>query len=213
MRALVMAKAPVPGRVKTRLGATVGMEAAAVVAAAALLDTLAACREAFDECHLALEGDPRVAASAAELRAALRGWLVHPQRGSSLGERLAHAHADTAGPGPTVQIGMDTPQLTAGDLLAVADAADDGSAVLGPASDGGWWVLALGDARAAATLADVAMSRPDTFVRTREALVAVGQTVVPARELRDVDTAADADAVAAGLSAGHFLRAWSEVAP
>jgi hypothetical protein len=213
MRALVMAKAPVPGRVKTRLGATVGMEAAAVVAAAALLDTLAACREAFDECHLALEGDLRDAASAAELCDALRGWLVHPQRGSSLGERLAHAHADTAGPGPTVQIGMDTPQLTAGDLLAVADAADDGSAVLGPASDGGWWVLALGDARAAATLADVAMSRPDTFVRTREALVAVGQTVVPARELRDVDTAADADAVAAGLSAGHFLRAWSEVAP
>ncbi|HEX3931076.1 MAG TPA: DUF2064 domain-containing protein [Nocardioides sp.] len=212
MRALVMAKAPVPGRVKTRLGATVGMEAAAAVAAAALLDTLAACRAAFDECHLALEGDLRDAASASELGGALRGWLVHPQCGSSLGERLAHAHADTAGPGATVQVGMDTPQLTAEDLLVVADAADDGSAVLGPAPDGGWWVLALGDARAAATLAGVPMSRPDTFVRTREALVAAGQTVVPARELRDVDTAADADAVAAGLSSGHFLRAWSEVA-
>ena len=56
MRALVMAKAPVPGRVKTRLGARVGMEVAAELAAAALLDTIAACRSAFAECHLALDG-------------------------------------------------------------------------------------------------------------------------------------------------------------
>ncbi len=57
MRALVVAKAPVPGRVKTRLGAAIGMDAAARLAAAALLDTIAACRSAFAECHLALDGD------------------------------------------------------------------------------------------------------------------------------------------------------------
>jgi glycosyltransferase A (GT-A) superfamily protein (DUF2064 family) len=51
-----MAKAPVPGRVKTRLGARVGMDVAADLAAAALLDTIAACRSAFTECHLALDG-------------------------------------------------------------------------------------------------------------------------------------------------------------
>jgi glycosyltransferase A (GT-A) superfamily protein (DUF2064 family) len=44
MRALVVAKAPEPGKVKTRLGAHVGMETAAGLAAAALLDTLAECR-------------------------------------------------------------------------------------------------------------------------------------------------------------------------
>ena len=58
-RALVVAKAPMPGRVKTRLGADVGMAAAADLAAAALLDTLLACADAFgaDRCLLSLDGD------------------------------------------------------------------------------------------------------------------------------------------------------------
>jgi hypothetical protein len=54
------------------------------------------------------------------------------------------------------------------------------------------------------------MSRPDTCARTRDALVAAGQTVVTAPTLRDVDTVADAEAVAGALDAGHFRRAWRE---
>jgi glycosyltransferase A (GT-A) superfamily protein (DUF2064 family) len=211
MRALVMAKAPVAGQVKTRLGREIGMDTAAQVAAAALLDTLAACREAFDECHLAVAGDLAAAVRAPELRAALAGWVIHPQRGSSLGERLAQAHVETTGPGPTVQVGMDTPQVTAADLLEVADACEDGSAVLGPAADGGWWVLALRDPGAAAGLADVPMSRSDTFDRTKGALTAAGQDVRTARALTDVDTVADAARVADSLTGGHFLHIWREV--
>jgi len=211
MRALVVAKAPVAGRVKTRLGAVIGMEAAARVAAAALLDTLTACRTAFDECHLALDGDLRGARSETAIRDLLQGWTVHPQRGGSLGQRLAHAHADAGGTGPTVQVGMDTPQLTAGDLLEVADASQHGNAVLGPAADGGWWVLALHDPVAAACLAEVPMSRADTYLRTRHALQRTAQSVAVARMLRDVDTVADADAVSSALAGGHFQRAWREV--
>lgn len=207
-----MAKAPVAGRVKTRLGAVVGMDAAARVAAAALLDTLTACRAAFDECHLALDGDLRGAYSEVALRDLLHGWVVHPQHGSTLGQRLARAHADAGGPGPTVQIGMDTPQLTAADLLDVAAASSVGNAVLGPAADGGWWVLALHDPDAAACLAEVPMSRPDTYLYTRAALERVGQTVVVTRMLRDVDTVSDAHAVSGALVDGHFRRAWQEVA-
>jgi glycosyltransferase A (GT-A) superfamily protein (DUF2064 family) len=214
MRALVVAKAPVPGRVKTRLGAVIGMEAAARVAAAALLDTLAAGRAAFDECHLALDGDLRGACSEPVLREELEGWVVHPQRGGSLGERLAHAHADAAGPGPTVQLGMDTPQVSAHDLQEVAAASVEGTAVLGPAVDGGWWVLALRDPVAAAGLAGVPMSTPDTYRSTRAALERAGLRVRSARTLRDVDTAADAAAVAGSVAGGggHFHRAWREVA-
>jgi len=211
MRALVVAKAPVPGRVKTRLGAHVGMEAAALLAAAALLDTLAACRAAFAECHLALDGDLDAAVRSDALRRSLVGWTVHPQRGDGLGERLAAAHEDAAGAGPTVQVGMDTPQLTTSDLHAVADAAATGDAVLGPAADGGWWVLALSDPSAAAALTGVQMSRPDTFESTRRALVAVGQTVSVGRELTDVDTVEEAAEVAGSLTEGHFLRAWRAV--
>jgi len=213
MRALVVAKAPVLGQVKTRLGAQVGMEAAAGLAAAALLDTLAACRSAFAECHLALDGDLDAAVRSDALRGSLAGWTVHPQRGDGLGKRLAHAHADAAGPGPTVQVGMDTPQLTTADLHAVAEAASAGDAVLGPSPDGGWWVLALSDASAAAVLAAVPMSRPDTFDCTRAALTAAGQTVRVGHELTDVDTAHEAEQVADTLTEGHFLRAWRSVTP
>ena len=211
MRALVMAKAPVPGRVKTRLGVRVGMEAAARLAAAALLDTLAVCRSAFAECHLALDGDLADAVRSDALRRSLDGWTVHQQRGNGLGERLAHAHATAVGAGPTVQVGMDTPQLTTTDLHTVAEAAADGDAVLGPATDGGWWVLALSDATAAAALADVPMSRPDTFDATRRALVAAGQTVRLGHELTDVDTVDEAAQVAGSLTGGHFLEAWLRV--
>ena len=211
MRALVMAKAPVPGLVKTRLGARVGMDVAAELAAAALLDTIAACRSAFAECHLALDGDLGDAVGSDALRRSLDGWAVHAQRGDGLGQRLARAHVDAAGTGPTVQIGMDTPQVTPGDLQAIAAAAADGDAVLGPAVDGGWWVLALSDPSAAAVLADVPMSRPDTFASTRAALVAAGQTVRVGHELTDVDTVEEAASVADSLTQGHFLRAWRAV--
>jgi glycosyltransferase A (GT-A) superfamily protein (DUF2064 family) len=212
MRALVVAKAPVSGRVKTRLGAVIGMEAAARVAAAALSDTLAACAAAFDERHLALDGDLRGACSEDDLRDRLAGWVLHPQRGTFLGERLVHAHAEVAGPGPTVQIGMDTPQVTIADLREVAEASVEGTAVLGPAADGGWWVLGLQDPAAAAGLADVAMSRPDTYLTTRAALQRAGLSVTAGRMLRDVDTVADAHAVADLQEAGSFRSAWREVA-
>lgn len=211
MRALVVAKAPVPGRVKTRIGVQVGMQAAAALAAAALLDTIAACRAAFTDCHLALDGDLDDAVRADDLRRHLAGWTVHPQRGDGLGERLARAHADAAGDGPTVQVGMDTPQLTTTDLHAIADAAAGGDAVLGPASDGGWWVLALSDASAAQVLAGVPTSHPDTFDCTRAALTAAGQLVRVGRELTDIDTVHDAAAVARTLTGGDFLRVWRSV--
>ncbi len=211
MRALVVAKSPVTGRVKTRLGAVIGMEAAARVAAAALVDTLTVCGAAFEECHLALDGDLRDACSEDDLRDRLDGWVVHPQRGAALGERLAAAHADAAGAGPTVQIGMDTPQVTVADLHEVATETVEGAAVLGPAADGGWWVLGLRDPAAAAGLSGVAMSRPDTYLTTRAALEGAGLTVVAGRVLRDVDTVADADAVAGLLDAGHFRSTWRQV--
>ncbi len=69
---------------------------------------------------------------------------MHPQRGDGFAQRLAHAHADVAAlpARPVVQIGMDTPHAGPDDLAAVADAVGRGNdAVLGPAEDGGWWVL------------------------------------------------------------------------
>ncbi|MDT7600215.1 MAG: uncharacterized protein QOK26_2292, partial [Pseudonocardiales bacterium] len=82
-------------------------------------------------------------------------------------------------------------------------------AVLGPAADGGWWALGLRDPRAAKAIASVPTSRPDTGEATLRALRAAGLSVAVLPELRDVDTAEDALAVAA---AGAGRRFSAEVA-
>jgi glycosyltransferase A (GT-A) superfamily protein (DUF2064 family) len=209
---LVVAKAPVAGRVKTRLGAAIGMAAAAEVAAASLLDSLLACRAAVGpgRCHLALSGDLAHAVRRDDLADALAGWAVHAQRGPDLSHRLVNAHLDVAG-GPVVQIGMDTPQATADQLLEAAAAVETCDAALGRAEDGGWWVLALRDPRSARALAGVPMSRPTTHDDTRRALTGSGLRVSATASLRDVDTADDAAAVAEAAPGGHFARAWAEV--
>ncbi|PUA79086.1 glycosyltransferase [Nocardioides currus] len=205
-----MAKVPVPGRAKTRLAAATGDEVAADLAAAALLDTIAAVDAApgFTG-HLALEGDLAGGARGAQLAAAVSGWTVTPQRGATFAERLVAAHED-AGHGTVLQIGMDTPQLTP-DLLhgAVADlAAFD--ACLGPADDGGWWLLARRDPAVSVPLAGVAMSTPTTYDDTRSALRAAGHRVGVTAALRDVDTVADAAEVARLAPHTQFAASFRE---
>jgi rSAM/selenodomain-associated transferase 1 len=208
---LVVAKAPEAGRVKTRLGAEIGMELAADVAAAALLDTLAAATSAVGagHCHLSLAGDLERGAQGPELRAALAGWTVHAQRGPDFGARLADAHART--PGPVVQIGMDTPHVTPDLLLAAASGLEDHDAVLGPAEDGGWWVLALREPARAAVLSGVRMSTPTTGADTRAALAEAGLDVGTTVTLRDVDEVADAELVARLVPGSRFAEAWGLV--
>jgi rSAM/selenodomain-associated transferase 1 len=208
---LVVAKAPEPGLVKTRLGAEIGMDRAADVAAAALLDTLAAAVEAVGSrrCHLSLAGDLDRAVRGRELREALTGWSVHLQRGADFGARLADAHARVAG--PVVQVGMDTPHLTPELLHAAAAGLDRHDAVLGPAEDGGWWVLALRDPAYASVLRQVPMSTPTTGADTRAALVVAGLDVGTTATLRDVDQVADADAVARLVPGSRFAEAWGLV--
>lgn len=191
---LIVAKAPVLGLAKTRIAATVGPEAAADLAAAALLDTLDVATSCDTGVVVAITGDLGSAARSDEIRDALAGVSVIQQRGSGLAKRLAHAHADAAGHGPIVQIGMDTPQVTADDLAAADAFVRSDGAVLGPATDGGWWLLGLDDATRAEFLAGIPMSAADTGARTSAAL---GADRPRLRELRDMDTWADAVAIAA----------------
>lgn len=208
---LVVAKAPEAGKVKTRLGALIGMDRAAEVAAASLLDTLEAAELAVgaEHCHLSLAGELVDAVRATELRTALAGWTVHPQVGDDFAARLADAHARV--PGPVVQVGMDTPHLSAELLLSAAGGLDAHDAVLGPAEDGGWWVLALREPTHAAAIAGVPMSTEETFHDTHDALVAAGLDVGTTSTLRDVDTREDADVVAALVPGSRFAAAWAQV--
>lgn len=207
---LVVAKAPVEGKVKTRLGVDIGLDAAADLAAASLLDSLDACAAAVgvENCHLSLAGNLSEAARGTEIQAAVTDWTVTEQRGVDFAERLVNAHLD-AGPGLVVQIGMDTPQVTAESLIAAGEDATGYDVAIGPAPDGGWWVLARHDPEVARVLSGVPMSTPTTYDDTVAALRAAGHTVTPTAILRDVDTVADADLVAAAMGSGRFKEGWS----
>jgi glycosyltransferase A (GT-A) superfamily protein (DUF2064 family) len=196
---LVVAKAPVPGKAKTRLAASVGEQAAADIAAAALLDTLDAVAAAPVQARVvALTGSLDGASEGDEIRARLADFTVMPQRGEGFADKLANAHLDAAAATdglPILQIGMDTPQVTAdllGDCARELLACD---AVLGPARDGGWWVLGVTNAAMADCLRTIPTSRSDTGVVTLTALRDTGVDVSLVPALADVDTAADVDAV------------------
>ncbi len=198
---IVLAKAPVAGRSKTRLCPPCTPEQAAVVAEAALRDTLdAAVRCAASRVVLVLEGrppggvDPRIE--------------VLPQRCGGLGERLAAAFEDVGD--PALLIGMDTPQIDRDLLDGALGLIAGGTPVLGPAPDGGWWALGLPTCPPGAFVG-VPMSTPETARRQRARLRALGVVPVGLRELRDVDHWRDALVVAREAPGGRFARIVTEL--
>lgn len=184
---LVMAKSPVPGRVKTRLCPPLTPDDAAALAEAALADTLeAVAASGADRRIVALDGAPGP-------------WLppdfdVVPQIDGPFNRRLAAAWAAAGGPG--VQIGMDTPQVTGGLLDEALQALEDAPAALGFAADGGWWAIGLrrADAR---VFHDIPMSTNGTGDAQLTRMIDLGLEVTALPTLVDLDTIADLPAVTA----------------
>jgi hypothetical protein len=208
---IVLAKAPVPGRVKTRLCPPFDPAQAARLAEAALVDTLrAVAATRCDRRVLVLDGAPGP-------------WLpaqfeVLPQRGDGLDERLAHAFTDVGTAG--LLIGMDTPQLTPASLTASLEALDGPhvDAVLGPSIDGGWWGLGLRVPDPSVFLG-VPMSTSHTGTAQLARLHELRLRTRTLPMLRDVDDFDDAIAVSRAAPHGRFattlrllprLRACSE---
>lgn len=203
LHVLVMAKEPVPGRVKTRLCPPLEPHQAAQLAEAALADTLEAVAMCgADERILALDGRPG-------------DWLppgfkVIPQLGEGLAQRLAAAWAHVGGPG--LQVGMDTPQVSGcllDDCLAelLSRRAD---AILGAALDGGWWAIGLRrpDERA---FEGIPMSCPETWRAQRRRLTELGYRVSDLPVMRDFDHFDDAHAVAAEAPHTRFASALATI--
>jgi hypothetical protein len=108
---------------------------------------------------------------------------------------------------------MDTPQVDAAALRAALEPLAGGSAdaVLGLATDGGWWAIGL-SAPQPGVFAGIPTSRADTGARQRRRLARLGlRTTLLATE-RDVDTWDDALAVAAACPHGAFAAAVRAVA-
>ncbi len=187
---IVLAKAPVPGRVKTRLTPPFTPHEAAMLAEAALADTLEAGASASFARHILALADQWATPGA--LRAELPGrYEVIPQRGDGLDERIAAAFDDAYAhrSAPVVLIGMDTPQVTPGLLETVAQplTAGEADAVFGPAADGGFWLLGLRQPDAK-LIHGVPMSENHTGQVQLDRLRAAGLRIRQVPELVDVDT-------------------------
>ena len=197
-----MAKAPVPGAVKTRLCPPLHPVEAAELAAAALADTLqvvALC--GADERWVALDGEPG--------QWLPTGFRVIAQRGATFADRLQNAWTDTGG--PTLQIGMDTPQITT-ELLdgSLATLESSPGAVLGHADDGGWWALGMLLAHTG-VFRDIPMSTASTGARQAERLrdMGLGPDLLP--PLVDVDEWGHAVDVARQVPDARFGRCVAEL--
>ena len=197
-RLLVLAKAPLPGRAKTRLCPPCTHEEAAALAEAALRDTLAAVTAVPDVRHVVvLDGEPG-------------DWLpagvdvVEQERGT-LGDRLAAAFASDDG--PALLVGMDTPQVTP-ELLATGLAAvlDGHDAAIGPAHDGGYWAIGLRRPDAE-VFRGVPMSTPTTLREQRRRLAALGLRTAELPSLSDFDDIASAADLGRAFPGLRFSKA------
>ena len=184
---IVIAKETVPGRVKTRLHPPFSLEQAAELAAAALNDTLAAVITLGATDHILYFDGTMLPASASRFR-------VVPQVAGTLDERIA-AVFDLC-TGPTLLVGMDTPQISAAQLTEVFDRwPNDVDAWFGPATDGGFWALGLREPHGD-LVRGVPMSRDDTGSIQLERLLDAGLSVRLLPTLTDVDTIDSANEVA-----------------
>jgi uncharacterized protein len=195
---IVIAKHPVAGRVKTRLCPPCSPSESAEIAGAALDDTLAAIAT--------VRGVRRVLALDGPVEAwHRRGLDVIEQRGDGLADRIAAAFEDVGG--PAFLVGMDTPQLRTADFDgALAALADGNGAVIGRASDGGYWGIGL-HAPDDRVFREIPMSVSATYAEQRTRLEDLGYRIGELPEYRDVDTWSDAIVVAEIAPTTRFARA------
>jgi len=187
MTVLVVAKAPRAGRVKTRLAPPLSPRQAAELHTALLLDTLAACRAEHADVAL-LAGH---AAEQAGLAALAPGVPIVLQRGRGLAEALRLGVADHAPAGPVAMVSSDIPGLPPGALRdAFAALEESADVVLGPAFDGGYWLIAMREPHEA-PFRDVPWSTPAVWAVTLQRCLDAGLRVHALAPWLDVDTAAD----------------------
>ncbi|MEY2644804.1 MAG: hypothetical protein RLZZ611_1453 [Cyanobacteriota bacterium] len=146
-RLVVLARWPAPGRCKRRLAAGCGSAAAAAVQRALTAHTLAVARLAARQAGARLELVVDGIGARARRRWARQLAVSHSARqgSGSLGCRLQRQLrlSFRAGAERVVVIGTDLPSLECADLLQAFAALERQPLVLGPASDGGYWLIGL----------------------------------------------------------------------
>lgn len=187
---LVFLKQPRPGAVKTRLIPALGERGAADLYRALAEEEVRRTAPRESEYRRLFFYTP--AEAAAEMEAWFPGETWRPQRGSDLGERMAAAfeEAFAGGASRVAVIGSDVPWVSRDHVREALRSLDDQDLVLGPARDGGYYLLALDHPRPA-LFQGIAWSTPSVFAATVERAGALGLGVRILEPLPDIDTLED----------------------
>ena len=185
---IVFVKAPRPGTVKTRLARTIGAPAAAA-AYNQLVETLLNQLQEFSGVELCFSPDD----AGSEIQHWLKErWISSPQGGGDLGPRLhsAFQRAFHAGAKRVAIIGSDCPAIGVEDIREAWSGLAIHDVVLGPATDGGYWLIGLRQLEPS-LFQGVPWSTKGVFAVTIRRVEHAGLSVRLLRELADVDTDRD----------------------
>jgi rSAM/selenodomain-associated transferase 1 len=215
-RLLVFARLPELGKVKTRLAATLGDERALAVYRAMLLDLLQSIGNSSEDLEIEIMWAPTEAASASSLSAAFGSYALAMQTGALLGDRLAMAFSERFFFHRTdkiIAIGVDDPRLSRETIDHAFALLDSCEWVLGPASDGGYYLIGC---RAAAfdteIFQGIEWGTSTVLSTTLGKIRALGSTLAMLPVRSDIDTADDlarfaAETASASGSLPELLRA------
>jgi hypothetical protein len=187
---VVFLKEPRPRAVKTRLAAVLGAEAAAALYRLLAEEAVRATRPRAGEYSRVLCFTPAAA------REAIAGWfpgeVLLAQEGADLGERMAGALAEAfrRGARRAAVVGSDVPGVSRQIVGAAFAALDGHDLAIGPAQDGGYYLLALDQPRPA-LFQGIPWSTPAVFSATMDRASGFGLSVHVLETLGDLDTPDD----------------------
>jgi len=201
----VLTRAPSAGG-KSRLFAGLGRPPDPRLLEALLLDTIDGAVPPGVRCVIAVT--PGSACD--EVRDLISESEVIPQAEGDLGERMraAMAHLLERGARTVALVGSDLPHITAAPVMAAFDALDDDpdALVLGPATDGGYYLVAA--TRVPDIFSGIEWGSPHVLEQTRHAAVTHGFRVRLLPEMSDVDTVGDLRRVSALAEPPLRTAAW-----
>lgn len=203
---LLFIKAPVMGQVKSRLAEDIGAEAALELYQRFLRDIIASVELSGHHCRLCYyppEADHAVSGLLAPGRSSM------PQRGDDLGARMQNAFTTVFAEGvdKAILIGSDIPDLTPKVLQDALDALDQADVVLGPALDGGYYLIGFHRTSLLPRVFHrVAWSTNAVFQKTMAILKKASRRVRIAPAWSDVDTVEDLQALFERGEKPHFIN-------